>query len=299
MKDPYVTLGVSKDSSDEEIKKAYRTLAKKFHPDLNPGKKETELKFKEISLAYKLIENKEAREKYEKGMYDEQFAGANARSGPFYSEFQDGGGRYTYNFDGDAEDLLRSFFSGFKGGGRMDIPGEDHLYKMEIDLRDAVTGAEKEIVLSDGKRLKVKIPAGISNNEKLRFKNQGGAGTGKGKPGDVYVEIFIRPSDIFKINGSNLEIELPLNMDEAVNGAKIKVPTVEGMVNVTIPPGVNNGSRLRIKGKGMTSGKDKVRGDQIVIVRVVLPEDPDAEFNEFIKSWSSRHSYNPREKTGS
>lgn len=297
IKDPYKTLGVSKDATDEEIKKAYRALAKKYHPDLNPNKKETELKFKEVSLAYKLIENKEAREKYAKGIYEEQFADTTARGGPFYSEFQDGGGRYTYNFEGNPEDLFKSFFSGFKGGGTggMDVPGQDHLYKMEIDLKDAVTGIEQEIVLSNGKRLKVKIPAGISSNEKLRFKNQGEPGIGKGKTGDAYVEILIRPSDVFKISGNNLEIELPLTLDEAVNGAKIKVPTIEGSVNVTIPPGVNAGTRLRIKGKGMPLGKGQGRGDQIVIVHIVLPEKIDNEFRDFIKSWSGTHSYNPRE----
>ena len=293
MKDPYEILGVKKDATDEVIKKAYRDLAKKYHPDLNPNKKEAETKFKEISLAYKLIENKEAREKYEQGIIDEQSAG---RGGPFYNDFQGKGGRYSYNFGGDTDDLFSSFFSAFKGGaGGMDIPGQDHLYQMEIDLREAVTGAEREIVLDGGKRLKVKIPAGIGNNERLRFKNLGGQGTGKGKPGDAYVEVTIRPSDTFRINGSNLEVEVPLNLDEAVNGAKIEVPTIEGKINVAIPPGVNSGSRLRVKGKGIPSGKDKIRGDQIVIVKVVLPEKPDEEFREFIRNWSKNNLYNPRE----
>jgi len=295
MKDPYEVLGVTKNSTDEEIKKAYRNQAKKYHPDLNPNKKEAEMKFKEISLAYKLIENKEAREKYEQGRYNEQFADASSRGGPFYSNFQDGGGRYSYSFDGDPGDLFSSFFSGFKGGaGGIDMPGQDHLYRMEIDLRDAVLGGEREIVLNEGKRLKVKIPAGISNNEKLRFKNQGGPGMGKGKPGDAFVEITIRPSDTFKVNGHNLEVEVPLSLDEAVNGAKIDVPTIEGTVRVTIPPSVNSGTRLRVKGKGIPSGKDKTRGDQIVIVSVMLPKTADDEFRKFIKNWSAKNSYNPR-----
>lgn len=293
MKDPYKILDVPKTATDEEIKKAYRTLAKKYHPDLNPNKKEAELKFKEISVAYKLIENKEAREKYEKGIYDEQFADSAARGGPFYSDFQNSGGRYTYQFDGNPEDILKSFFSGLRSGG-MDIPGQDHLYKMEIDLKDAILGAEKEIILTEGKKIKVKIPAGISSNEKLRFKNQGGPGTGKGKPGDAYIEILIKPSDTFKINGSNLEIEVPLSLNEAVNGAMINIKTIEGMVKVSIPPGVNSGSRLRIKGRGMPAGKDKTRGDQIVIIKVMLPDRIDDEFREYIKNWSIKHSYDPR-----
>lgn len=298
MKDPYEILGVSRNSTNEEIKNVYRTLAKKYHPDLNPNKKEAESRFKEITSSYKLIENKEAREKYEQGISEEQFAGAAARGGPFYKDFQggDGGGRYSYQFDGNPEDLFKSFFSGFGGGkADMDIPGQDHLYKMEIDLKDAILGADKEIMLADGKRIKVKIPAGINNNEKLRFKNQGGAGAGKGKHGDAYVEILIKPSPIFKVNGSNLEIEIPLTLDEAVNGAKIKIPTIDGSVRVSIPPGVNSGTRLSIKHKGMPLGNDKGRGSQIVIVKIVLPELANDEFKEFIKTWSITNPYNPRE----
>jgi len=292
MRDPYEVLGVSKSATDEDIKKAYRTLAKKHHPDLNSSNKDAALKFKEINVAYKLLENKEAREKFEKGAYDEKLAGESFRGEPFYKDFQDGGGRYTYNFDGNPDDFFESIFSGFKGGGR-DLAGKDNYYSLEIDLKDAVIGVEQEITLSGGQRLKVKIPAGIKNKTKLRFKNQGGPGIGKGKPGDAYVEILIRPSSIFKINGSDLEIEVPLSLDEAVNGAKVKVPTVEGTVMLTIPSGINTGGKLRLKEKGMPNGNG--RGDQIVIIKVVLPEKPDAEFKEFIKTWSVKHSYNPRE----
>jgi DnaJ-class molecular chaperone len=293
MKDPYEILGVSKNASDDEIKSAYRILAKKFHPDLNPNKKEAEQKFKEISVAFKLIENKEAREKFEKGAYDEQYAEDSFRGGTFRSQFQNDGGRYTYHFNGDAEDLFESLFSGTKGRG-MDIPGQDYYYIMEIDLKDAIIGAEKEIMLTEGKRLKVKIPAGISDKEKLRFKNQGGPGIGKGEPGDAYVEISIKQSNIFKINGSNLEIEIPLSLDEAVNGSKIQVPVIDGSIMLMIPPGVNTGTKLRIKDKGMSTGKGKGRGDQIVIIKVVLPDNMDADFKDFIKKWSISHPYNPR-----
>jgi DnaJ-class molecular chaperone len=295
MKDPYETLGVSKNATDEEIKKAYRLLAKKYHPDLNPNNKTVEPKFKEINTAYKCIENKEAREKFEQGLYNEQFTDNTARGGPFYNDFEENGGRYTYHFDGNSEDLFKSFFSGFKGGGKQtDADGQDYLYTMEIDLKDAVIGAEKEIKLSEGKRINVKIPAGVKNNEKLRFKNQGGVGIGKGKPGDAYVEIKIRPSNTYKINGNNLESVLPLTLNEAVNGAKIKVPTIDGLVMVNIPPGINTGAKLRIKDKGMPIESGNTRGDLIAIISIILPDSMDTEFKEFIKNWSSRHSYNPR-----
>ncbi len=295
MKDPYEILGVSKNSSDEEIKKAYRILAKKYHPDLNPNKKEGEAKFKELNFAYKLIENNEAREKYEKGLYDEQFIGAKESGRPFYSNFQDGKGRYTNHFDEDTEELFKSFFSNYKGNfGNKDLPGQDHLYSLAIDLKDAVIGGEKEIQLPDGNKLKIKIPAGIHNKDKLRIKNRGGPGIGSGKPGDAYIEISIMPSEIFKINGDNLEIEIPLSLDEAVNGSKITVPTIDGSVTIIIPPGTNTGVKLRIKEEGMPKGMGKIRGDQIVNIKVALPEKTDIEFNEFIKNWSKKNPYNPR-----
>jgi DnaJ-class molecular chaperone len=298
--DPYEILGVSKTATEDEIKKAYRKLAKKYHPDLNPNNKQAEQEFKKISSAYEQIGTKEAREKFDKGGFDQQFADSQFRSGPFYHESQDAGGRYTHYYEGDDEDILRSFFSGFaaKGGQTtMDMPGQDHLYKMEIDIKDAMSGAEREIMLAGGKRLKVKIPAGVEDGAKLKFKGQGGPGIGKGKPGDAYVEIFYTIPKEFKRIGSNLVIEIPVSIDEAVNGLKIKVPTIDGAVMLAIPPGANTGTKLRVKGKGLPHQHGKVRGDQIVVLKVVLPEKIDPEFSEFIKKWSKDHPYNPREKS--
>lgn len=295
MKDPYEILGVKKNATDEEIKKAYRALAKKFHPDLNPNNKDMEPKFKEISSAYKQIENKEAREKFEKGIHDEQFTESSKKARTYSNDYQEDGGRYAYHFDGDADDLFKTFFSG-RGAGNTDLPGKDHLFSLEIDLKDAIHGIEKEVTLGAGKRLKIKIPAGIENKEKLRIKNQGGQGIGKGQPGDAYIEIIIRPSSIFKINESNLEVEIPISLDEAVNGATIKIPTIDGTIMMTIPPNVNTGTKLRIKEKGMPI-KGKKRGDQIVIIKITLPEHMDSEFKEFIKTWTKKNPYNPRARS--
>jgi DnaJ-class molecular chaperone len=295
--DPYEILGVSKTASDDDIKRAYRNLAKKYHPDLNPNNKEAEQKFKKISVAYSLIETKEAREKFEKGQFDEQAADARFRSGPFYRESQENGGRYTNYYEGDNEDILNAFFSKFTGkNGQTDLPGQDHLYKMDIDLKDAVLGAEREILL-EGTKLKVKIPAGIAEGTKLKFKEQGGHGIGKGKRGDAYVEISFKSSDNFKKNGSDVEIEIPINIDEAVNGSKIEAPAIDGLVFITIPPGSNTGTKLRLKGKGLPHQHGNGRGDQIIILKVMLPPKTDSDFNAFIKRWSADHSYNPREKS--
>jgi DnaJ-class molecular chaperone len=295
--DPYEILGVSKNASDDDIKKAYRNLAKKYHPDLNPNNKASEQKFKKISVAYSLIGTKEAREKFEKGQFDEQAAEAQSRSGPFYRESQENGGRYTNYYEGNNEDIFKTFFSEFAGkNGQIDLPGRDLHYKMEITLKDAVIGAEREIMLGDT-RLKVKIPAGITEGTKLKFNEQGGHGIGKGKRGDAYVEISFRSSDTFKKSGSDVEVEILISLDEAVNGSKIEAPTVEGSVFVTIPSGSNTGTKLRLKGKGLPHQHGGGRGDQIIILRVMLPPNTDPDFNAFIKRWSSEHTYNPREKS--
>ncbi len=294
MKDPYEILGVAKNATDDEIKKAYRLLAKKYHPDLNPNNKEIEPRFKEISVAYKLLENKEARAKFEQGIRDEQTSASSNRNETYYNDFQEDGGRYAYHFEGNPEDLFKTFFSGKGEGYTVDLPGKDHFFTMEIDLKDAIVGLEREILLGEKKKLKIKIPACTMNREKLRIKNQGGRGIGSGKQGDAYIEILIRPSTMFHINGHNLEIEILISLDEAVNGASIKVPTIEESIMMTIPAGVNTGTRLRIKEKGMPM-KDKGRGDQIVILKVMLPDNPDLVFKEFVKTWSANHPYNPRE----
>lgn len=300
---PYETLGVSSSASQDEIKNAYRNLAKKFHPDLNPGKKDSEKKFKEIAAAYELLGNPESRAKFDRGEFaqsHEQSEGQQRRGGqgPFYHETQQDGGRYSQAFGGMEDDLLRSIFGrmGAKGARGFDdpteMPGQDVLYRMDVDFRDAVLGAEREITLPSGKRIRVKIPAGVDNGAKLRFQGLGSPGSGKAPPGDAYVELNVKPSTLFKRLGNDLEIELPISFVEAILGAEIKVPTIDGAVLLRIPAGVAAGTRLRIAGKGVSAaGK---RGDQYVVVKVMVPHRVDSDLKEAVESWSKRQTYDPR-----
>ena len=293
IKTPYDVLGISVTATQDEIKNAYRNLAKKFHPDLNPGKKDAEASFKEINAANELIGTPEARAKYDQGESERQeFQSAQheagRRGGPSYYQTQENAGRYSSSFEGMDEDILQSIFGRMGAGPKGDARGADALYELEISFKDAVLGAEKEITLPTGKRLAVKIPAGVESGSKLRFPGFGGPGSGKAKPGDAYVELRVLPSSLFKRVQNNLEIELPVSLSEALLGAEIKVPTINGSVILKVPAQTGSGQRLRVPGKGVQAGKDGKQGDLVVIIKVVMPETIDSEFKESVASWSKR-----------
>jgi len=296
MKSPYEILGVAKTATQDEIKKAYRTLAKTSHPDLNPGNKVAENRFKEINSAYELIGSPETRAKFDSGEIEAQER--QAQQNASYYQSQQDGGRYAHGFSGGAENIFEQFF---RSGGRgkkgfsaedFDTPGEDHLYQMEVDFKDAALGAEREITLPNGKKLSVKIPAGIETGTKLRFKNQGGPGVGKGTAGHAFVEISIRSLEGFTRNGKTIESELPISFQEGLLGGEVKVPTIDGQVMLKLQPGVSTGARMRIRGKGAGAGSE--RGDQIVVIKVVLPKIVDPELQTIIRNWGEKFSYNPR-----
>lgn len=301
MTDPYSVLGVAKTATQEQIKSAYRNLAKKFHPDLNPGKKEAENKFKEINAAYELIGDEEARGKFDRGETEaQQRAQQEAEAQSYYqSQQRAGGGRYSRSFGDDfgdggfsEEDIFANLF---RSRAHQPMPGQDELYQMEVDFSEAALGSERMITLPNGKKLQVKIPAGISSGSKLRLKNEGGPGQ-KGAPnGDVYVEIKVKPLAGFVRHGNDIETELPISFIEAMTGAEIKVNTISGAVMLSIPPGVNTGSKLRIRGKGIAIPNQP--GDQIVILKVVMPKKIDPELQAAVKSWDGKFNYNPRVHT--
>lgn len=294
MRNPYEIIGVTPTATQDEIKNAYRKLAKKHHPDLNPNNKANEEKFKEITHAYELIGSAENRAKFDKGELDEAAAAQEAASRQYYSHTQAGpDARYSSSYEFD-DDFLNSIFGSMGGAegvrgrasrGPRPAPGADTLYKMEVDFKDAVLGAEKTLTLPTGKTLQTKIPPNFKSGQKLRFAGQGAPGRGGGPAGDLYVEIVVRPSEIFTRVGQNIESEVSVSIAEALLGGEISVQTIDGNVLLKVPPHSNTGTKLRIRGKGVPSA-NAGRGDHIVKLKLMLPEVPDPKLDALVKEWS-------------
>lgn len=311
MRDPYSVLGVTKSASESEIKAAYRKLAKKLHPDVNPGDKDVEQKFKEVTAAYDLLSDKEKRGKYDRGeinadgsaRYDSAFHRAYSQSG--------GGARGGFDFGGgggDFEDIFSDLFGRARrgpgaGAGTGRRPhatqpkGNDVQYNVQVTFAEAAKGIRRRITLYDGKSLDVTIPPGTEDGQTLRLRGQGMPGLGGGA-GDAYVTVQVQQDPIFERQGADIHINVPITLDEAVLGGKIRVPTIDGPVAVSVPPGSNTGSRLRLKGKGVARAQGGARGDQIVHLEVVLPEKADDELRSFLQGWALRHPYDVRKKMG-
>lgn len=301
MIDPYKTLHLEKTATLEDIKKSYRKLAKQYHPDLNPGNKEAERKFKDISHAFDLIGTKEAKLKFDRGETDDQQRHQyeqyrNAQQ----ARQQSGAHRYTSSFGEsfNTDDLFESLFgSGSRHRGKrsahgMDFAGEDELYQMEVEFKEAALGAEKVITLPNGKKLQVKIPPGIESGKKLKFKGLGQSGVGNGPAGDVYVQINVKSMPGFTRIDNDIHTEVPISFFEAINGAEIEVPTLDGHVMLQIPPGVSSGSKLRVKNKGVGLGEN--RGNLIVTLKVVIPKNINPEMKAAVSKLQDQFAYNPR-----
>lgn len=305
MKDPYKLLGVGRSASRDEVKRAYRKLAKKLHPDVNPGNKTIEHQFKEVSQAYGILGDAKKRKLYDEGRID---AGGQETgwAGGTYRDFTEGGaGRFRkgdFGADLNIEDIISEFFGGrgrAQGArGRKARPqrGADVHYKAPIGFLDAAIGAKKRIRLTDGKVLNVKIPAGTEEGQTLRLKGQGTAAKGAGPAGNAYVEVQIEPHPFFTRDKSDVHLELPITLQEAVLGATVTVPTVHGKVSMKIPAGSNSGTSLRLKGKGVLDRKSRTKGDQYVKLVVTLPDKPDQELKEFAERWTKAKGYDPRRK---
>ncbi|WP_022729958.1 DnaJ C-terminal domain-containing protein [Fodinicurvata sediminis] len=304
MKDLYSVLGLKCGASSDEIKSAYRKLAKKLHPDLNPGDSKVEQQFKEVSQAYAILSDPEKRKRYDAGEIDAS-GNETARGGFYRSSASEGGGKYSHFDFGDEADLGDIFSDLFgRGFSRKDKRstfrqrGTDISYRLQVGFLEAANGARKRVQLGEGRTLDVNIPPGTEDGQTLRLKGQGLGGMGGAPAGDAYIEIQVQPHPHFERKDNDIHLELPVSLSEAVLGASIQVPTVEGKVTMKIPPGSNSGSTLRLKGKGIPARRGGQRGDQYVKLKVVLPEKPDSELKDFISGWAKKHAYDPRAKAG-
>lgn len=316
MRDPYLVLGVMRSASADDIKQAFRSLAKQYHPDLNPGRPDIEQKFKEVNAAYSLLSDPDKRARFDKGEID-----ANGTERPdrtFRRAWQNAnratsGGRTagagprpggSAEDDPFADDFFNDVFGASKrrysagGGSGVKAKGSDVNYSVTVSFADACLGAKRRLTLSTGKSIDVNIPAGTRDQTKLRLKGQGLPGLGGAGAGDAIVEVHVDSHPLFTRKDDDIHIEVPVTLPEAVLGAAIKVPTLDGQVAVKVPAGANSGTVLRLKGKGVPNPDRKVTGDQYVKLVVMLPAKPDAELSAFIEKWSKGKEYDVRSKLG-
>ncbi len=296
MKDPYEILGVARTAVPDDIRQAYRRLAKKLHPDLNPGSKESEEHFKEVSGAYALLSDPEKRRRFDDGEIDA--SGSERARRRFYKDFtaEAAPGHPYENRSGfadfvEADDLFAELLRRQTEEARR-APGPDLHYRLSIEFLDAINGATKRLTLSEGGTLDVAIPSGIQEGQILRLRGKGAPSMGEGATGDALVEISINPHRYFARHGDDIHIDLPVTLTEAVLGARVRVPTPTGAVILTVPKGSNTGAVLRLKGKG--APRHGGHGDELVKLKVMLPTDPNPELEAFLSSWAPGTRYDPR-----
>lgn len=295
--DPYTVLGVRRDAGHEDIRRAYRKLAKQYHPDLNQGKKDAEARFKAVNAAYDLLSDPEKRGRYDRGEIDA--SGVERPDRTHYRAYADSaqGGRQTSPPpDFDINDVFADVFGSRRRGGGSGGPrkrGSDRMLTLTIDFLEAVNGTKKRVWPSPEKSVNVTIPPGFRDGQILRLQGQGESGTGGGPPGDALIEVQVKPHLYFHRENSDIRVEVPVTLSEAVLGAKINVPTVSGSVAMTVPKGSDTGTVLRLRGKGVPSANGH-RGDQYVTLKIVLGDKPDAVLEEFVRRWQPKHPHNPR-----
>jgi curved DNA-binding protein len=311
-RDFYKILGVSREASPAEIKKAYRQLAKELHPDRNPDDKASEERFKDVSAAYAVVSDAEKRKLYDEfgeaglreGFDPEAYQAATQGVGGFggfdFGDIFGGGGRGGpggRHVEFDLEDLIGGRGRGRGAYVRAPQRGADIQSEVTIDFRDAVLGCMRELSLrsSEGERmLKVRIPAGVRNEGKIRLRGQGGLGANGGPPGDLVLRVKVRKHPYFSVRGKQLHVRVPVSPLEAYSGTKVTVPTPEGSVQLSIPAGSQNGSKLRLRGKGIQQ-KNKPKGDLIAHLEIVMPPGHSDEVEEALKTVEDAFEGNPRE----
>ncbi len=299
--DPYVTLGVAKGASDEDIRRAFRKLAKELHPDLNPANSAgTEEQFKKVSSAYELLSDPQKRRAFDRGEIDAR--GDPRRDG--FHRYASGAARGARagapagHEDFDVGDIFSDIFGGTRYGrsgqrGGFSVKGPDVRYTLELDFLEAVLGAKKRVTMPEGGVLDLSIPAGVSDGQVLRLKGKGAVGIGTTERGDALVEVRVRPHARFQRSDDDILLDAPITIDEAILGAKIEVPTIAGRVQLTLPKGTNSGRVFRLKGKGIKCAGRPEAGDQLVTVRNVLPDTIDDSLAYFFSEWRQKNRYDP------
>jgi DnaJ-class molecular chaperone len=306
MTDLYATLEVPKTASGEEIRAAYRRLAKVNHPDLNPGNKAAEQKFKAISAAYEILGDPEKRRRYDAGEIDESGAEREPER-RFYRQYAESGPSFRYETAGfdDLDDLGGIFSDAFRrsrahsdgSATGFRARGADSRYRLVIDFIEAANGAKKRIELPNGRSLDVTIPPGAAQGQVLRLAGMGAPGIGGGSAGDALIELDVRQHPVFRRDGNDIRSVVPVTLKEAIAGGSIRVETISGPVDVRVPKSSNSGTVLRLRGRGV-AGSEGQRGDHLVELRIMLPENSDAELERIVSDWETRHPYKPRREPG-
>lgn len=281
-KDLYRILGVAPDASARDIKTAYRRKAREMHPDLDPDNPWAEDEFKKLSAAYQLLSDEKQRTRYDRGEINAD-GRRTSSARPGHSEPDKKSAESARNRNAGFDDF-------FKDRGKLDIDGVDVNYHLKVSFLEAARGASREIKTTHGATLKVNVPAGTIDGQVLRLRGQGMRGFGRGRDGDAMVEVEVAPHPIYKCDGRDIHTDVPVDLDTAVLGGKIQVETIDGMVNVNVPPNSNSGARLRLRGRGLAAGgrKSETRGDHYVTLTVTLSDKPDPELAEFIRKRQNR-----------
>jgi DnaJ-class molecular chaperone len=303
--DPYGALGVERSASQDAIKKAYRRLVKSLHPDLHPGDKKKEAEFQRVAAAYDLLSDPETRRRFDAGEIDA--GGQDRPQRRYYRHYAgtDPGGRYAseagYGDFDDVSDLFADLFRGRSeaAGGfprsSFEVRGADLQVALDVDFLDAARGAERRITLPGGQPIALTIPAGLRDGQLLRVPGKGTPGYGNGPPGDALVHVSVRPHAVFTRpdDGPDIEMDLPITVDEAVLGARVEVPTISGPVAMTVPKGSSSGDRLRLRGRGVRPA-DGAAGDQFVRLKIVLPDRISPDLEELAERWRDTIRHDPR-----